>query len=279
MLENSAGRVGRFGHGMSDPYVTLSVMVRYDIAALLSRFDVRVEGETTLTGQLSTLLGEGLLLAVLGHYLRTVEGREIEVLDGKPHRDDAEFQDGREEVPRDLDAWLLLDEEQLAAVECKQWTSSSTYYGRGSVPATADARAAHAKRMWKMLVSGEFEPWKWTDVNKIALPLKPPDAVASRDTVGVRRILAVWAPVSEDGCSCMSSLPTMTLSAGQWVDIEAEVFSASLYLRDMLASGMTHLDAEDGDLEKMLSALSSVIEVTGLSLAGQLRTRVPAAVV
>jgi hypothetical protein len=37
-------------------------MVIYDIAALLSRFDMRVETETALTGKLSSLLGESLLL-------------------------------------------------------------------------------------------------------------------------------------------------------------------------------------------------------------------------
>jgi hypothetical protein len=56
------------------------------------------------------------------------------VLDDRPHRDDGEFQVGHKEVGH-LDAWLLIDEGRLAAVECKYWTSSSMNFR--SAPRTA----------------------------------------------------------------------------------------------------------------------------------------------
>lgn len=237
-------------------------MVRYDIAALLSRFDVKVKGETELTGKLGTLLGERLLLSALTRYLSDAEGHEVRVLGDRPHRDDAEFQAGRKGVPRDIDAWLLLDEGHLAAVECKHWTSSSMNFR--SVPEDSGAQADYAREeMWNWLVSDCFVPRKWNDVSKVALPLKPPDSMPSRDTADARRILAVWTPISKDGRSCMSSLATATLRGGQWIDIVVEVFSASMYLRDLLAGGMTHLEAGDEYLERVLSAISTVIAVPG----------------
>jgi hypothetical protein len=253
---------------MSDVCGSLSVVVRYDIAALLSRFDVRVAGETNLTGKLSSLLGESLLLAVLTHFLRTVEGHEVEVLDGQPHRDDTAWGDDHASIPsqKDLDAWLVLDSGRLVAVECKQYTSSSWKFK--SVPREDDALAAHAQKEWEW-VSSDFAPQAcWSDMNKVALPLKPPKGMPSRDTAEVRRILAIWTPVSEDGRSCMSSVATTTVRGGESIGVEVEVFSASLYLRGLLGAGMTHLESEDEDLEKVFAALGAVVEVTGHSPAG-----------
>lgn len=232
-------------------------MVIYDIAALLARFDVRVETETALTGKLSNFLGESLLLSALSRYLTVNRGHQVQVLGGRPHRDNSELA-GRGGAPRDLDAWLLLDGEHLAAVECKHWTSSSVNYS--TVPGTSEALADHAKAEWQWLVSEHFAPLLWTDVNKVALPLQPPRMLPSSSTAEARRILAVWTPVSEDGHSCLSRAATTTVRQGKLVSIEVEVFSASIYLRGLLATGMTHLSAESEDTEEMLAALGALVE-------------------
>jgi hypothetical protein len=251
---------------LSDARGTLSVVVRYDIAALLSRFDVKVKGGGDLTGKLSSFLGERLLLSVLIRYLSDVEGHAVGVLGGRPSRDGGEFVAGHNGV-RDLDAWLLLDGGQLAAVECKHLTSSSTDRVFRSVPVDGEAQASYARNVWGWL--GEwFAEQDFNQYSKIALPLKPPKGKLSLDTADARRILAVWTPVAEDGRSCMSRLPTSTLRSGKWTDIEVEVFSASLYLRGLLADGVTHLEAGDEDLGKVLAALNAVVEVTEVSTAG-----------
>lgn len=248
---------------MSEVSGTLSVMVRYDIAALLSRFDVRAETQTALTGKLSSLLGESLLLSALARFLKVVQGHEVEVLGDRPHRDDTEFPDDPEDVPRDLDAWLLLDGEQLAAVECEHWTSSSRNYR--SVPGDSEALADHARAEWECLVREHFVPLVWDKVNKVALPLKPPERRPSASTADARRILAVWTQVSKDGRSCLSTGSTTTFHRGELAGIEVEVFSASMYLRALLAAGTAYLEAKPEDMERVLAALRAVIEVRGLS--------------
>lgn len=127
---------------------------------------------------------------------------------------------------------------------------------------------AHAGHEWEWVAS-DFGPQAgWSDVNKVALPLKPPRSMPSRDMADVRRILAVWRPVSEDGRSYLSRVATTTVRDGDLADIEVEIFSASLYLRGLLAGGMTHLESGDEDLEKVLAALSAVVKVTETSPAG-----------
>ena len=262
------------GHGLSGVPAILSGVVRYDIEALLSRFDVRVEGATALTGKLSSLLGESFLLSALVRYLSADEGRQVEVLGDRPHRDDNGLLfpvEGRKAGGfRDLDAWLLLDGGQLAAVECKHWTSSSTNYR--SIPEDDGALTAHARREWALLVGGhfgqEFFEHRWTNVNKVALPLKPPTSLPSANMAGVRRILAIWTPVSEDGQSCMSSVNTTSIWGEGPISVDVDVFSASMYLRELRRAGVTHLEAEDAELERLLAALSALVEVTGLSAAG-----------
>lgn len=226
---------------------------------------MRVKGGGELTGKLSSLLGERLLLSALIRYLSDAKGHEVRVLGGRPSRDDAEFPAGHNGV-KYLDAWLLLDGSQLAAVECKHLTSSSTDRVFRSVPVDGEARASYARNVWGWL--GEwFVQQDFNAYSKVVLPLKPPKDMLSRETADARRILVVWTPVAEDGRSCMSRLSTSTLRSGKWAGIEVDVFSASLYLRGLLAGGMTHLEAEDEDLEKVLAALNAVVGVTEVSPA------------
>jgi len=251
---------------LSDACVTLSVVISYDISALLKRFDVKVEGDGSVTGKLSSLLGESLVLTALAHYLRAVEGHEVKVLDDQPKSDKVALGDAHQKV---LDAWLVLGDGQLVAVECKHWTSSSTKRSR-SVPEDSEARAAYAMKIWTQWVASAFGPQaRRNPDNKVALPLEPPEGMPSRDMADIRRILAVWTPASEDGRLCMSRLSAdKAVRGGELTATRVEVFSASMYLRELRANGETHLPAEDGYLEKVLRALSAVVEVAGVSPAG-----------
>jgi hypothetical protein len=231
-------------------------VIAYDIAALLSRFDVRAD--TTVTGMLSKWIGELILLDALTNALHHDGAGRVEFL-GKPHRDDLLFEFAGSEKPRDLDQWLLLDNKQLAAVECKHWTSSGK--GGKTVPETGEERADFARREWQKLLDGKdgFGVTSWNNVNKVALPLRPPNGHDSREALRARRILAIWYPKSEDGRSYWSRAPRNVKLPRSAVDVPIEVFSASLYLRQLQSEGHAQLPAARPDSEGALGALEEII--------------------
>jgi hypothetical protein len=230
-------------------------VVAYDIAALLSRFDVRED--TTVTGMLSKWIGELILLDALTDALYHDGAGRVEFI-GKPHRDDLLFRAAGTKNPRDLDQWLLLDNEQLVAVECKHWTSAGQ--GGRTVPEKDDERADFARQEWQALLDKEqgFGTISWNDVNKVALPLRPPDGRDSGEALRARRILAIWYPKSEDGISYWSRVPRSVKLPRSAVDVPIEVFSASLYLRQLQGEGHVRLSAAHPETESALVALGEI---------------------
>ena len=233
-------------------------MVSYNITELVDRFDTRspAEGETGVTGKLSSFLGDDLLLDVLAHAL-AAEGQKVARLQGHPHGDIAVFDAAGAERPgfRDLDAWLIAGR-HLVAVECKQWTSSSPRYV--SVPGDDNRVAEYARREWEKSVEWHFTRGRWDEVNKVALPLKPPDAAEKASWPDIRRVLAVWTPVSQDGQYAFSSIQTQTLSGTSWKPATVEAFSASLYLRNLRHRGETHLTTTFPQVERLLEGLHAL---------------------
>lgn len=234
-------------------------MITYDIAALLKRFDTFEFGQGGVTGRLSSLVGEELLLDVLAHAL--ADGGPVELLPERPRRDDQAFKDAPSDVAvpkvRDLDFWLQLRYRELMVVECKQWTASSAY-GGGSVPEDPAGIAEYARRRWEELDVPEWWSNKWDDTTKIALPLRPPAGRTAEDVRKARRVLAVWRPISSNGGSPFSQLSSQTLSGGEWVDVPIEVFSASLYLRQLLADGVRTLTPVFDGAQTLFDAVNAL---------------------
>jgi hypothetical protein len=239
-------------------------MVGYNIAALIRQFDTRAD--TAVTGSLSSLLGEVVLLEALRHSLEA-EGHTVTMLPDRPIRDDAAFGTNypRPRV-RDLDAWLLLDDRQddsqLVAVECKHRTAASI--DGTTVPDEPEQLAAYARRQWTALKADHIDTDAWTDHNKVYLPLRPPPslgtATAARAMPRLRRVLAIWRPISCDGITFKSEATSTSVSNDQLVPATAEVFSASLYLRSLHGRGETHLATRLGLTERLLKAVDELIE-------------------
>ncbi|MFJ5952601.1 hypothetical protein [Streptomyces noursei] len=229
----------------ASPPVTSSP-VSYRISTLLEQFDVACTPRTcrcgSLTGALSAFLGEGLLLDALAHAL-VREGRTVQQLPGTPHRDDTAFapahatteerKNALTNIPRDLDAWLLLDGTELVAVECKMRTASSMDGKTTGTVAVSDGWCE-----WQRLMGAHFARAVWTDTNKVALPLTPPwplpAGVSEERAANPIRILAYWRPVTRQG-HWLSELTTT--SHDTTIPVHVRVFSASLYLRALLAQG------------------------------------------
>lgn len=226
--------------------------MEYNLTALIERFDTRLHGHTGLTGRLSSLIGEAVLLDGVAHAYNSL-GHRVSARGDRPHRDNAAFVDVGAEIPsqRDLDAWLVLDNSRLVAVECKTWTSSSMD-GRS---VARDSVQGLASREWQELEAEHFQASLWTAVNKIGLPLKTPEGF---DPAATERVLAVWRPVSEDGRSPWSETSMDSIVGGRLAPVTVKVFSMSLYVRALLEAGVETIPCLVTDTDVVVSALDAV---------------------
>lgn len=223
--------------------------MRVNLPALQRNFDLR--RDTWATGKLSALLGEDLLLALVRDSLGAVG--EPTLLDAvKPSRDDAAFTAGGRPIPtvRDLDG-LLRGDHLDRPVEAKCVTAASL--GRRSVPA-ADHEVAALARLEFRGVQDDFRSWEWTQWNKVLLPLR------AVDHHPIRRVLAIWMPCSASGLDPWSTVENCwTLdSEGSWVQVEVDVFSGSLYVRDLVAQGRTTFKF-CGPLDAVIRSLGDIV--------------------
>lgn len=228
----------------------------YRVEELLQRFDSRIPGQTNLTGRLSSLFGEAVLVEALAHAY-VAAGRRVRRLPGSPHRDSSVFASYEVPSQRDLDAWLTLDERDLVAVECKTWTASSTD-GKHLLDASEQDLGQYAKQRWDE-VSGTLLADRWDQVNKVCLPLKVPDGYGQQSHE-IERILAIWRPVSQAGLDPWSTVTCQTPTGqGAWTDLPVTVFSGSLYLRSLRDSGVAVLPAVVTDPHDIRDAVNACI--------------------
>ncbi|MFC4005535.1 hypothetical protein ACFS2C_23275 [Prauserella oleivorans] len=154
---------------------------------------------------------------------------------------------------------MWLDGKQLMATECKHWSSCS----RGFV--TVGNVEAAALRAWELLQEHLGQD-VWTETNKISIPLCPPvdppwgtdEHAAAKIMRSPRRMLAIWAPISEDGVSFFSRTTTPGDIAGMPVQVRIEVFSVSLYLRHLQGHGITRLPSGLPDIDDTLAAIDAM---------------------
>lgn len=226
--------------------------MEYDLARLVELFDTRVEGHTGLTGRLSSLIGEALLLDGLAHAY-AAQGKTVGALPDRPHRDDDAFRLAGAAVPtqRDLDAWLVLDGTRLVAVECKFWTSSSI---DGKTIVAGQLEDA-ARREWVELETKHLASDRWNSINKVALPLKMPAGLPEQMP---ERVLAVWRPVAADGRSPWSECTVEVLVDGALVPTSVNLFSMSLYARELLRGGVPRIPSLVSDVRRAIEQLDAV---------------------
>jgi hypothetical protein len=231
-------------------------MTTYDIPALLHVFDRYAAGSSRDAGLLSSFIGEDVLLDVYAHYL-SQRGPVQLIKSEVPHRDHTAFGTGAVPSVRDLDAWLVQDG-ALIACECKQWTASSADTRR-SVPADPKALAAFARAQWVELTTPAVWAEWWNGTTKIALPLRAPHGWTADHAVTAKRALIIWRPVSQSGTTCESALQTTTLRNGTDEPLTVSVFSASLYLRQLLAEGTTTLTGTFPRIDALLALLRTIV--------------------
>lgn len=79
----------------------------------------------------------------------------------------------------------------------------------------------------------------------------------------LRRVLAIWTPISVDGRKSLSQTTTTSPIDGVWQQVPVEVFSGSLYARALLDQGRDHVEATVSRMQVTLDALEALYSRTG----------------
>jgi hypothetical protein len=167
-----------------------------------------------------------LLIALTGAALRETTA-DIELLQSRPTRDDAQFGDRPRPLNvTSLDAWLYSPSKRVAyAVHTPDWTPATP--ASTSTPSSADALAGWTAILREHL-HGDFHDLQgWTDVNAVAMPVRLP---FDEPGLKIRPLLALGWPVSQDGTHWFSEAMTATLRNACPYVVPVLVFSAALYL-------------------------------------------------
>lgn len=196
------------------------------LAALPRLFDV-ADRQGASVGQLSSLIGEELLIELTAHWLAQERGAAVVRLADKPTRDDDAFTEETgitKPRVRDLDAWLLCGQ-AVFAVEAKMRTAASL----GQVSRALDD-TAKARKRWALL-SERMTSHEWDQDNKVLLPLRRPEV--AHDVVVGTPIYAVWWPVSDKTLAHHCAVMRGRSADGGPADVT--VFSGSLYVQHVLS--------------------------------------------
>ncbi len=161
------------------------------------------------------LLGEDLLLGLLQHYWRSIEGVESKILDYKCTR-------GSQKGSR-LDGWLLKlrDKGELYQVELKNWAVYAIGGAELKLDATEQELEAYSLKRWNHYFVPEEIPQE--NVRKVLEPMKKPSGY---ETLTALPLVCFWFYIGESANSPYSKRRYLK---GK----ELHIFSASAYLRTL----------------------------------------------
>jgi len=180
-----------------------------------------------------------LLTALTAAALRE-SASDLEVLAGRPLRDDAQFGDRPRPVPvTHLGAWLYSASRRVAyAVHTPDWTAPAHDPPRWAGPAGWAA-------LLREHLHGDFHAGHgWTPVNAVAMPVRRP---FDEPGLRIRPLLALWSPVSQHGDDWFSETMTASVREGRPHVVAVQVFSAAAYLRRLAADGQHRFELTAAD--------------------------------
>jgi hypothetical protein len=198
-----------------------------DIAAVLRFFD---EAPTESRGHATAIVafaGEDLGLGLLAHYW-TDQGASVHALPGP-------CGPGTKKGKR-LDKWVRVTLDGTSTyyqVEIKNWSAHAIGGKVLKVAASPEEVAKHKRERWQKEWNGET--FVQDTIAKVLLPMKPPVPDCTPEPLA-----CFWDAMHPDG----EGEPLFSRSVSNPPFSRLWVFSMSAYLRELLASGMTHIELE-----------------------------------
>jgi len=191
------------------------------------------------------LIGEDLNAAVFKHYTNN----KAEIL---PENVVQGFKKGKW-----LDRWIAdHDKKVLYQCEIKNWAGASLGGRTLPVHTTIEEQQDVATYNYARLINDfSIDKDHPSNLSKVLLPMRVPERFVSYT---VRPMLVLWMLITDD---LKTMHPHFTISNLPITDTfsEMDIFSVSLYLRQLLANGVTSVELDTPGVEKRLSIINNFL--------------------
>jgi hypothetical protein len=210
-----------------------------NLVKLLDFYDVYRPERAQHVSAITTFLGVDLVLGILKHYFEEkgwvcrITTSEASALGSRQR----------------LDRWVAVNRdgrESFYQTEVKNWSVYTTGVPR-TLTLGMNARQLNNyafelyRKQWSKKL-GTFTDFE--NLNKVLLPMVPHPDIILGETV-VRPLVCYWYPITPSDRLKLTS-HFFTLPCKGSIFTEVDVFSASLYLRKLTASGITSIDIHPG---------------------------------
>ena len=216
--------------------------MKLNIKELLDFFDDKKDSRKGDANALMTLFGEDLNSAVYKHFRKNkVEILGCSVLSG-------------DKKGKWLDRWIV-DGKTLYQCEIKNWGATTI----GGKKLGSDANDEKTKEVinyyWNRELNEKFSNKKEQPnlITKVLLKMKPPENLKKLE---IKPLLIYWMPISSD-LNPLSILPLKNLHLPIKTEFsELQIFSVSLYLRQLYKQGEKLIDLDMPNMEHRMEILN-----------------------
>lgn len=228
--------------------------MKINIEETLEFFDGRHEKDRGHASAVVGVLGEDLNAAAFAHYM-TSRGADVNVLD-------VPVTTGNKKGHW-LDRWIDIRHEETHALyqtEIKNWSSWAIGGRQLSVTASIEEVQKVAQHHWTQQTNNIFVGSEPNGVTKVLLKMKLPVGYEGQEG-RVEPLLIYWMPISNTesiepffSASVHDVAPNIETPFD-----ELQIFSVSLYLRQLLESGTETIDLDMPNATARVKALSQIL--------------------
>ncbi len=227
--------------------------MKINITHLIEYFDLKTTtdyGDTTAT---ISVVGEDLCAGIFSHYCQAQRESNAEILDPNKW-----IPTTLKKIGRRLDRWILETKNKdsiLYQTEIKNWCSRAI--GGVEIPLDIDAEKLNrlAEVNWKHHLA-ELEAPVPNGLNKVLVDMVSDKNLGLSEVYKKEPLLLLWhvaKPIGKNGCFFDYQLPIKYFGYDHVV-----VFSCSLYLRQLLASGVTQISVDLPNVKRRLQQLNQL---------------------
>ena len=232
--------------------------MKINIKEALEFFDEATRGRGHASAIVG-VIGEDLNASAFKHYMEA-QGAEVQILDtsvqqGLPGRG---WGTGKR-----LDRWIYLKEKngakKLYQCEIKNWSATAIGGYSLGLKASEEEICKVARRRWKQQL-GDFSQDKGPNyISKVFAQMKIP--AEYQEVRNVQPLMAYWMPVSHAGkLTPFFSVSKSKIGIKFATPFKAlNIFSVSLYLRELMKQKHSHIDLDMPNAEKRIEILNSLI--------------------